>query len=228
MAISKTTKGTTPKPTKKELSANNYLVMVVGISLVVVVAAAFAGSTLIPKIITNIKVMSGKQRAVSDLNDKVERAPKLIAAYDQLGSRQTLIMNALPTTSDFPQLISIAEAMGAAAGVQVKSVTPTLLGSDSAIAPPAAGSAAAGAAPAAPATTSPAAGQFTNYNFSVQVVGSYPRILEMLKNIETSARPLKIGAVEFRGDGSTLNADIHLTTFYQGPAKIDDTMEAVK
>jgi hypothetical protein len=224
----KPTKPAAPKVTKKELSANNYLALVAVISVIVLIITGFIGNSLIGKIITDTKLIAGKQTAVKDLDTKLDRAPKLIEAYNQLGSRQTLIMNALPINSDFPQLVSIAESMGAAAGVQVKSVSPSAIGSDAATATPVATAPAGQSDTHTAASGAPAAGQVSSYSFSISVTGPYVRILDMLKNIETSARPFKIGAVTFRGSSDSLSADIQITTYYQGAANIDDTTEAVQ
>jgi hypothetical protein len=163
--------------------------------------------------------MTKQQQAVSDLNKKVENAPKLIEAYNQLGSRKTLIEHALPNTSDFPQIVTIMEGMGATSGVNVKAVAPALATAEAAPAP--ASNASGTTSGATPAPSTPAV-TVSDYHFSVTVEGDYGKILNLLKNIEISARPMKVTSVSFTGNSGSVGASIQLTTYYQSAANIND------
>jgi Tfp pilus assembly protein PilO len=198
-----------PKPTKKELSANNYVAIVVAIVLVIVLISGFVANSLIRDIILNTKVIAAKQKAISDLNTKLDDAPKLIEAYNQLGSRKDLIKHSLPNTADFPQLVSIIESMGGTAGVTVKSVEPS------------AGVTAQTTGPANNSSAKP-------YVFSTTLEGPYPKILALLKNIEISSRPMKVSSVQFTGNSGNVAAEIVITTYYQDPADIKDKTEVIK
>jgi hypothetical protein len=223
-----------PKLTKKEISANNYIGLVAVLVLVILVVAAFVGNLLIHSIITNTKVIKGNQRAVSDLNVKLEHAPQLVSAYNRLGTQRTTIENALPEKPDFEQLISIMETMGTAAGVQIKSVSPqpnaSSGGSGATTSSPASTPSSTTGSSAKSSSTTAAAPVVTTtpYIFTATVIGGYPNIVAMLRNVELSARPMRVTSIDFKGTGSSLNANITLTTYFQGKADIKDKEEEVK
>ncbi len=212
--------------TKRELSANNYVVAVAAGSLVILLITGFAGKYLLEKIIINTKVINKKLTAVRELDTKLSNAPKLIDEYRQLGAKETLIMNALPTTPEFPQIVAIMDAIGAASGVAIESVSP---GQDG-VAVVAPTSSDSSAVVTTDGTEPPKVGapKPQEMAFSVEASGPYERIVSMLKAIEQSARPLRVTSVEFTGNSTDLSSTIQITTYYQDPSSIEDTTEEVK
>lgn len=203
-------KPATPEPpksvavVKREASANNYIAAVLGISLVIVLVCGFVAKGLIGSVIQNSKLILKQNQAKADLDKKLQDIPTLLSNYDALGSRKDLIIHALPTTADFPQIVSIAQSMSANAGVQLRSVSPIV--SDA----PASGNGA------------------TPYQFSVELGGAYPQVVQFFRNVELSVRPMKVVSTDFSGAEGTLRVSAVLSTYYQDKAKVDDGTEVLK
>ena len=216
---------------KIEISTNNYIAAIaVGTTLVVIICAII-GKSLVSSLILNTKLISKKIQANNALETKVENAPKLIEAYNDLGSNKQLIEDSLPNTEDLPQLASITENMAAISGVKLKSLSPALAASSGGTASISGGDnglasgtgATSGTPGAAAGPASPKA-----VEFSVNVTGPYRQIVEFLRNIELSSRPMQVKSSTFRGIENTVTADITITTYYQDKADISDKKEVVK
>lgn len=205
---------------KKTVSTNNYVALVAVATSLVVLGSAFVLKNLAADLIVNGKVIAGKQRAVGDLEQKLENAPKLVEAYKALGPTRDLIANSLPNTADFPQLASIIENMASNSGVAVRSISPATGGS----AEPGA-SAPGTAAPSAP---SPSAPSPVPYMASVSVQGSYTRTVDFARSIQLSARPMQVTSVTMQGSGNSIQSDFTIMTYYQPEADISDRKETVK
>lgn len=199
-------------PSKKELSANNFAALVaVGVAVIIVIAG-LALNFLIREIILNSKVALAKQAAVHDLDEKIANAPKLIEAYNQLGSRKDLIAHGLPNTADFPETVSIIESIAGASGVKTRSVSPRTTAVSSA----SAASAAATSGSAKPT------------QFTLTVDGPYAKIMDFIKNLEKSARPMRVTSIDFKGSGASVSADLEMTTYYQDAVDVNDKTEVIK
>lgn len=197
---------------KRTTSVNNYIAIMVVVSLLAILVAGFIVNILGREFIMNTKVIIGKQTAVSDLAKKKENADALISSYDNLGQRRELIEHAMPNTTDFPQIVTLVNNAAQTAGVRVKALTPNATSISSS---------------ATPAAT-PVEGQATPYKFGIDVEGSYARVRDFIKNLELSARPIKVDAITIRGDGDSLNVSIRGTTYYQAEASLEDKVEPVK
>lgn len=203
------------KPTldKRTTSVNNYIVIMVVVSLLAILVTGFIVNILGREFYMNTKVIIGKQQAVSDLGKKKENADSLITSYENLGQRRDLIEHAMPNTSDFPQIVTIVNNAAQSSGVRIKGISPNAV-SVTAI--------------ATPEATTPVEGQATQYKFGMDVEGSYARVRDFIKNLELSARPIKIDAISIRGDGDSLNVSMRGTTYYQPEASLEDKLEPVK
>ncbi len=205
-----------PAPSKKELSANSFAAMVAVGTTIAVIITGFALNYLVGQVILYSKVAIAKQTAVNDLTQKIDNAPKLIEAYNQLGSRKDLIFHGLPNTADFPEIVSIIDSMSAASAVKTTAVTPVT-------------TVIAGATASTSSTTAtPNAGGAQTTQFSVSVTGQYAKVLDFIKNLEKSARPMRVTAIDFKGTGNSISADIQITSYYQSPVDINDKTEVIK
>ena len=205
--------------TKKEVSANRYVTIAAVCVILALIITGLVAKYLGGMIITNTKVIQKKRTAVSDLKTKLENAPKLIEEYKGLQGKADIISHALPTTADFPQIVAIIDSLSAASGVQVKSVSPN------------AGSAGSGSGATSEPVPGATAGSVTapqTTAYSIDTSGTYDNLIALLKNLEVSARPMRVDSIDFTGNTQSLTASIGLTTYYQDKSDISDKTEVVK
>lgn len=198
---------------KRTTSVNNYIALMAFLSLMAVLVTGFILNSLGRDFIMNTKVVIGKQKAVSDLDKKIENAKSLVESYEDLGSRRDLIEHAMPNTKDFPQMVTLINNAAQSAGVRVEALNPN---------PP------SFAGTAAESTSASGESQAVEYKFGMDVEGSYPRIRDFIRNLELSARPIKVDSISIRGNGEALNVSMIATTYYQAEANLEDKKEPVK
>lgn len=203
---------TKPASSPSKLSTNSTIAVATGVVIVVLLICAYFGYVLGQKLITNSKVALAQAQASSQLNTKLDNAQTLVGSYQALGSKTTLIGHALPVTPDFPALISIMENAAASSGVTLVSVTPSL--TETATATPVA------------AVNLPAGAQA--YDLTLQVTGSYPKVVAFMKNLELSSRPMRVTNIQVTGTDQQLSVTLSVTTFFAPKANIDDKQEQVK
>lgn len=167
------------------------------VTFVVVMIALFVGRGLIGQLSQNNQVLTKKRHADGQLADNLKAIAQLQTEYDQLGPKRDLILNALPTSADFPGIVSMMENLSLDAGVTLNSVTPNDTGSAS--------------------TQAGSASGPTEYKFGVSISGGYPSFRNFLKNVELSMRPLTISTMKINGNASELTVDLTLKTYFQGP-----------
>lgn len=217
---------------QKEMSTNNYIAVMVAVGFIIVVASGYFGYLLVKENLRNSIVIGGKIKAQSDISQKLEDADTVISNYNSLTEQERrLIMSALPSTDDFPQIISLVEAAAKDSNVSVK--TMTALGSDTAATAAGTPSATTGSvAPAAGGVVADAAstddGKPKTFLYTAEIEGSYANLARLFRNLELSARPMKVQAFELKGNDSTLTGTLTIGTYYQGKANLKDTEEVVK
>jgi Tfp pilus assembly protein PilO len=221
----------TPKPKKKpevpkteisqsqDKSARNYIIlMCVIIGLIVV-----AGGYIIYRLAMQFAYISNVNRAqdmlISALNTKQQNLDILKTKYDTIAqkgangvSEANLILSAMPVSVAYDNLIATLEAMGQQSGVQVTSVTLSDSQSQS-------------------GEANSVSSQTTGIpvSFTVNVEGSYSAIIAFLQKTQQSARVINFNSMTITGSsGSSLTANITMTTYYQPEANIDSTYEPLK
>ena len=197
---------------KRTVSANNYIAIMVVVSLLAILVTGFIVNILGKEFYMNTKVIIGKQQAITDLGDNIEKANRLMSSYKNLGQRRDLIEHAMPNTADFPQIVTIVNNAAQGAGVKVQAISPNATSLTAAVTP----------------EQPVAEGQPSEYRFGVDVEGSYVRVRDFVKNLEMSARPIKIHAISIKGDGDSLKVSMRGTTYYQPEANLDVKTEPVK
>ena len=202
---------------KQPLPTNTYIAIVAAIVALIVIACIFISYQLIRLDIVDAKVIAGDSTASSQLKTKLNNAPIVVSAYNDLGSKQQLIADALPNDPDFPQAVALMDSIAAASGVQLKSIAPTAATQGNA---PTAGSTSA--------ASTAASSSATPYGISVEVEGPYTQIVNYFQNLELSARPMKVLSSAFQGSSSDLQATIEIQTYYQPQADVSDKTKAVK
>lgn len=214
---------------QKEMSTNNYIAIMVAVGFIIVVASGYFGYMLLKENFRNSIVIGGKIKAQSDMSQKVEDADAVVANYNSLSDQERrLIMSALPFSDDFPQIISLVEAAANNANISVK--TMTALGADGGAATAVAPSSTTGSVTTATTgTEAPAQTDgYQAFNYTVEVEGSYSSLGRLFKNLEMSARPMKIKSFEFKGNDQTLTGTLTVGTYYQAKADLKDKEEEVK
>lgn len=197
-----------------KLNGNNLYVVLMLVSLLVVGASALIVKTLIGSIALDTKVVSAKRLAKKQLTSDLSAAPQLVDAYNALGPQAQVLSDALPSTSDFEDLIVTLENMTNTAGLQLKSVTPTAVASAT--------------------TTTPAAGASSGssspqpFPFSITFAGDYTGLQKLLTQLETSARPMRVVGLQVSGSGSSLSGEVDIQTYYQAQATLPFSEETVK
>ncbi len=196
-----------------KLNDNNYIIVILLISLVVMGITAIVGKSLVTTVIRDTKVMAKKDAADKQLGKNLVTSVDLINNYRALNEKQKLIDTSLPNTRDFSGLIAMLEKMSGSAGITLKGVTPSVLG-----------------ASALSATAPTAAGATVQKTllFSVSVAGSYASLSAFLEAAEHASRPIRVTSIQIAGSGSQLTAEINMTTYYQDKASIPIKMEEVK
>lgn len=217
----------TPIAAKKQLSTNNYIAAVVAGTLILVLVCGLIGKGLINSLIINTKLVAHKAQAKHDLDTKLANIPILLSNYDGLGNKKQLISDGMPTGPDFPQVISILQGVGSAAGVDVSSIDPS--SSDTSTN----GGSATTSAPAATGSgTAPPAGDSGNsptpYTFQTTITGPYAQIVAFFKNLELSDRPMHVTATDIASQTGQLTINATIQTYYQGKADISDKTEQIK
>ncbi|HEX3082144.1 MAG TPA: hypothetical protein VHQ86_02735 [Candidatus Saccharimonadia bacterium] len=203
------------------MSSNNLIIVVLLITLLVVGVAVFAGKSLVTTIARNTTVVSKKSAADKQLQSDVTAAPKLVDAYNGLGDKSRTIADALPNTADFPSIIVTLENMTNLSGLTLKSVTPGLVQSADDESADTAGS--AGQTASINIIPSP-----KTYKFQLEVTGNYEGLKKFLKEIETSARPMRVNGIHLAGGGSSLSGQLDVETYYQDKAILPFGKETVK
>lgn len=200
----------TKPASKQNLSNNNFIIMAILITLIVVGVTVLVGKGLVTTIILDSKVIAKKNTANKQLDANLKSAPQLVDAYKKLADTKKIVADALPNTSDFSGLIAQLENMAGLSGVTIKSIVP-----DNSVV----------AVKAASASDTP---QPQQYLFAVTMTGNYDSFQKFLTAVENSARPMKVTTLQVSGAGSDLTFGLSLTAYYQDVATIPYKLEVVK
>jgi Tfp pilus assembly protein PilO len=200
----------TKSATKQNLSNNNFIILALLITLVVVGITVLVGKGLVSTIILDTKVIAKKNTANNQLASNLKSAPQLVDAYNQLVDTKKTIADALPNTSDFPGLIAQLENMAGATGVSLKSIAP-----DTSVT-------------ATTVTTPSDSPQPQEYKVALTTLGDYASLQKFLAAVENSVRPMKVTALQIGGSGSELTTSLSISAYYQDIATIPYKLEVVK
>lgn len=202
-----------PSQVKEQLH-NNFVVVAVLVTLVIVVICLIIGKNLVEQFLFNNRVIGKKAAANRQLDENLENIPALLENHHGLGDRANLVMQALPEQSDFPGLASSLELIAGQSGARLKTVSPL---------DTAGSTATSQSTPTQSSSTQP-----TAFAVSLAIEGNYDSIKRFLSNIELSVRPMKVTDVKLGGTTTAMTATFELETFYQGPADMSEKTENVK
>ncbi len=207
--------------TKRALidQANSRIVMVTSVAAFLFVFSLVASKTLISQAGYQNRVISAKKQAVQQLKTDITATNALKTSYQafigtsqnaiggnpdgtgpQDGNNAKIVLDALPSSYDFPALATSLEKLITSQNVTINSIT----GTDDEV--------------AQAGNQSSATPQPVPMPFEVSVTGDYQSIQGLIGQFERSIRPFQIQSIDISGDQSKLTANIKAQTFYQ-PAK---------
>jgi hypothetical protein len=199
--------------TKKssKLSVMNYLLIMIGVSVLVVGASVVIGRGQVVDIVQQINIQNAKNKANNQLDADSKSAAQLITNYQNLDApTKALIADSLPQTADQPGFLVILDSMAKQAGLTLRTYSPAQLFTSGL---PAAGS------------DMPAA---QTMDVSLSLTGNYTALNKMLGLIEQSSRPIRVNGIQVSGSGGSLSIQLSVTTYFQDKASLPFKSEELK
>jgi hypothetical protein len=199
--------------------ANARIVAYVSVAAFILVFSLVATKTLVSQAAYQNRVISKKRAAVNQLKVDIAATGQLKASYDaftgtaqnvlggnpggsgpQDGDNAKVVLDALPSSYDFPGLTTSLETLLGNQNVKIASIA----GTDDEV--------------AQSANQSSVNPQPVPIPFSVGVEADYTGVQNVVRAFEKSIRPIQIQQLTITGDKSKLTLNISAQTYYQ-PAK---------
>jgi len=224
-----------PKPTavsaKRLLinKANTRIVIFVGAAAFILVFSLVATKTLISQAAYQNKVISAKKKAVTQLKADIAATGQLKTSYQdfttgdknvlggdprvaggQNGNNAKIVLDALPSTYDFPGLTTSLETLLTAQSVRIDSIS----GIDDEV--------------AQSSNTSSVNPQPVPIPFSVSVGGDYTQVQNVVASFEKSIRPIQLSTLSISGGGQKLVLTMTAQTYYQPAKSLNIKKQVVK
>ncbi|MDP4038612.1 MAG: type 4a pilus biogenesis protein PilO [bacterium] len=196
----------------------NYLIIMIVLAILTILVGGYFIWRYVQKNIkvgreikaTDITIAKYKQK-LSDLEDLKPNYDKVTATSSGQVSDADRIKRALPLNTDVKNLLGMMQNIGQQSGVSVLSITPQDSGNIPA-------QQAAGGKPAQP----------QQLTYTTTITGSYPQIIQFLKNVEKSARVMNVNSMDISGNNENLRVQLTMVTYYQGEANLESTKEPLK
>lgn len=199
---------------------NKSLVIFTAVAAFLVIFSLVASKALFSQLTYQNRVIDEKHITVARLRSNLEAGKKLETSYkaftgtttnviggdangagERDGNNAKIVLDALPSTYDFPALAtSLEKLMTSVNGLTITGIT----GTDDQI--------------AQSANSSAGTPQAIPIPFTVAVSGNYQAIQEMVSKFEKSIRPIQIQTMTLSGEQANLTLFVNAQTFYQ-PAK---------
>jgi hypothetical protein len=196
--------------------ANSRIVTVTAVSSFLVVFFLVASYMLFSQMMYQNRVITVKKNAVKQLNDDVKARDSLVVSYDAFesapqnliggnpagsgandGSNAKIILDALPSTYDFPALTASLEKLLLSQGVKINDIS----GTDDEV--------------TQSQDTSTGAPKEVAIPFEFTVSGSYDSLQGVIGVLERSIRPFQIATTEMKADQDALKLTVTGNTYYQ-------------
>lgn len=210
--------------------ANSTVVIVAAISSFIVVFSLVASKALLSQRTYQSHVISKKEQARDQLKANVSATTDLVNKYNTFigespniiggnasgqgnndGNNAQIVLDALPSSYDFPAVTSSLEKILNQGGLSLKNITGTDDGLSQETKPN-------GSAP-----------QPVAIPFQVTITGSYDAIQQYaLKVFENSIRPINVSDLTITGTASSLSATIQAQTYYQPESGLTISKVVVK
>jgi len=218
--------------TKRALidKANTRTVIYVSVAAAILVFSVVATKTLISQAGYQNRVISAKRAAVNQLKSDITATAQLKSAYTaftntpqnaiggdpngtgaQDGNNAKIVLDALPSSYDFPGLAtSLEDLLTAQNGVTIQSISGTddelAQGTDQSSSDP----------------------QPSPIPFSVSVSGNYSSMQGVINTFENSIRPIQVQTLELSGSEPNLTMTVSAQTYYQPAKSLNFTQKVVR
>lgn len=199
-------KSTTKKAFASNLSTSNLIALAILVGILSIVLALVIGRQLVGSMMLNARVIGKKTAASKQINANYDALKGLQSQYSELGSLRDTVTTALPTKPSLPELWAMMENIGNSSGVATSTVSSVIVSDAEA----------------------PAGSAVQQLPISVSVQGSYAAIQSYLTNLELSTRPLRVTNVTLAGTNNLVQANLSITTYYQGAADLNVGSEVVQ
>jgi len=202
------------------LKANSTIVVVTSVAAFIVIFLLVASKTLFSQAVYQNRVSSHKLIALVQIESDIKAGNDLASSYatfnkSQLniiggslvgsgpndGSNARIVLDALPSSYDFPALVTSLEKIIANRGLTINSIT----GVDDEV--------------AQQTNQSSLTPQPIAIPFQVQVNGSYAAVQALINDFQNSIRPFVVQKETISGSESNITLNLTAQTYYQ-PAKI--------
>jgi hypothetical protein len=210
--------------------ANTNIVIYVSVAAFIVIFSLVATKTLISQATYQNRIISAKRVAVNQLKSDISATGQLKAAYNafvstpqnviggnpdgtgsQDGNNAKIVLDALPSTYDFPGLTtSLENLLTNQNGIVINSISgtddeATQGGNQLSVNP-----------------------QPQPIPFTISVTGTYSGMQSVISTFEHSIRPIQIQTLSLSGDSSSLTMTITAQTYYQPAKSFNISKEAVR
>ena len=213
--------------------ANTRIVIYVSVAAFIFIFSLVAAKTLISQAAYQNRVIDAEQKTVNQLKSDITATAQLKSSYDaftstpqnaiggnpngdgpQDGNNAKIVLDALPSSYDFPGLTTSLQTLLQGQNVQVQSIAGTdnesSLGSDQ-------------------TSSSPTP---TAIPFSFSVEGNYAGIQGVVSALERSIRPIQVQTLSLtgtdNGSGTGLTLSVTAQTYYQPAKTLTIRKETVK
>ena len=210
--------------------ASAQMVAIIAASAFVTVFCLMASKQVLSQNQYNSRVMSAKQKAYNQLQDNINAFDDLQKSYkafnststnviggladgtgDNDGSNSKIILNALPSTYDFPALTSSLEKMMTDRGLKVSSIT----GTDDQV--------------NQQGNTESSSPEPVEIPFTFTITGAnYKAVNELFKALQSSIRHFQVDKVDISGGENNMTVTVEAHTYFQPARSIEPTKKVIK
>ena len=195
------------KTNKAEMSLQNFIGLMVAVSIIVVLGGGYASYTIGKSLVHNQKVISKKEAAKADLDKSLSHAKTLTDQYAASPAEVAFLDDAMPSTMDFPAFANAVEVIAANNSISLRGVSTS--STDTVV------------------TATAASGQQA-MPVTIEGSGNVGNLIKYMQTLESSARPIYIRGISLTGSNSALVMAIDATTYYQNPVQYQIKTETVK
>lgn len=217
--------------TKRRLlsKANSTTVTITAVAAFVIVFCLVSSKTLLSQAMYQNRVASAKKQTVATLKSDIAATHNLVASYRAFdgaaqniiggsntgngsndGSNSKIVLDALPSSYDFPALATSLEKIITGRGLTIQGIT----GTDDEI--------------AQQDNQGSASPKPVPMPFSIEVSGKYDDIQKLVTDLQNSIRPFQIQTVIVSGSQDNMNLTLTAQTFYQPEKDLSITTKVVR
>lgn len=224
---------TTPQISTKHvaiLKANARMMIVVSVAVFITIFSLVAAKSIFSQVQYQVRVTSAKSKANTQLKQNIQAFQSLVTSYNSFDSAQTniiggslngtgandgenakIVLDALPSTYDFPALASSLENLLSNNGYTVTSLT----GTDQQV-----------LYQTNPSSSTPQAVSIP-FGFSVNNT-NYQALQQLVTKLQSSIRPMGIDTMTISGGGGSMTLSITAHTYFEPGKSVTIGQEVIK